>query len=301
MKSGQILIIVLLIVVVTLAVGLSVASRNITNLRTSTQTEQSQRAFTAAEGGIEDVLSRFSTLKTDPAVTTSSGLNVSVPVGSSGISATVNLKAINYVQRVDTGHVAQINLRDANNVHAHDAPYNVTQVKISWAKAVPGEGDLGKPFPSVEVTFVCQTASSTTPCVNNNNNVAVSGYAQDRVAFTNNSSGDQGFTNCGNSSGVVTSSTVTDPDYNCTITFPLVNSNILLVRVRPFHRRTDIVTGSTIKVSGDQTLPVQLYEISSAVTTDTGIARRVQVTKTALPILPAAFDFALYSEGSIIK
>ncbi len=59
-KSGQILILVLLIVVVALAVGLSVASRNITNLRSSTQTEQSQRAFTAAEGGVEDVLSRLS-------------------------------------------------------------------------------------------------------------------------------------------------------------------------------------------------------------------------------------------------
>ena len=51
MKQGQILILVLLVVVVILAIGLSVASRNITNLRTSTQTENSQKAFSAAEGG----------------------------------------------------------------------------------------------------------------------------------------------------------------------------------------------------------------------------------------------------------
>ena len=59
MKSGQILILVLLVVVVVLAIGLSVASRNITNLRTATQSEQSQRAFGAAEGGVEKVLSDF--------------------------------------------------------------------------------------------------------------------------------------------------------------------------------------------------------------------------------------------------
>lgn len=42
--------------VVALTVGLSVASRSITNLRTTTEQEQSQRAFSAAEAGIERVL-----------------------------------------------------------------------------------------------------------------------------------------------------------------------------------------------------------------------------------------------------
>ena len=57
-KPGQVLILVLLVVVVALAVGLSVASRNITNVRTSTQTEESQKAFSAAEAGIESILSQ---------------------------------------------------------------------------------------------------------------------------------------------------------------------------------------------------------------------------------------------------
>src|SRR3989338_3404772 len=96
-RRGQILILVLLIVVVALAVGLSVASRNITNLRTSTQTEQSQRAFSAAEGGVEDVLSKLSTIANDINVGSSnSGCAVagnqaicSVPVGE--ITANVNV------------------------------------------------------------------------------------------------------------------------------------------------------------------------------------------------------------------
>ena len=55
-KKGQVLVLVLLVVVVALAVGLSVASRNLTNLRITTQSEQSQRAFNAAEGGNEHAL-----------------------------------------------------------------------------------------------------------------------------------------------------------------------------------------------------------------------------------------------------
>ena len=53
---GQALLIVVLIMVVALTVGLSVGSRSITNLRTSTEEENSQRAFSAAEAGIEQAL-----------------------------------------------------------------------------------------------------------------------------------------------------------------------------------------------------------------------------------------------------
>jgi Tfp pilus assembly protein PilX len=56
-QRGQILLIVVLVMVVALTVGLSVATRTITNLRTSTDQENSSRAFSAAEAGIEQALS----------------------------------------------------------------------------------------------------------------------------------------------------------------------------------------------------------------------------------------------------
>ncbi len=52
-ERGQALLIMVLIMVVSLTVGLSVASRSLTNLRTATEEESSQRAFSAAEAGIE--------------------------------------------------------------------------------------------------------------------------------------------------------------------------------------------------------------------------------------------------------
>ena len=55
-QKGQMLMIVVLIMVVALTVGLAVASRSITSLRTTTEEENSQRAFSAAEAGVERVL-----------------------------------------------------------------------------------------------------------------------------------------------------------------------------------------------------------------------------------------------------
>lgn len=54
--DGQILLVVVLVMVVVLTVGLSLASRTITNLKISKQSEESARAFQAAEAGIEQTL-----------------------------------------------------------------------------------------------------------------------------------------------------------------------------------------------------------------------------------------------------
>ena len=52
-QSGQIVIILLLLMLVILSIGLAVTQRTITNVSTSSQTEQSSRAFSAAEAGLE--------------------------------------------------------------------------------------------------------------------------------------------------------------------------------------------------------------------------------------------------------
>lgn len=55
-ESGQVLLIVILVIVISLTIGLSLASRGITNLRTSTEEADSQKALAAAEAGIEKAL-----------------------------------------------------------------------------------------------------------------------------------------------------------------------------------------------------------------------------------------------------
>jgi Tfp pilus assembly protein PilX len=56
-QDGQALLLVVLVMVISLTVGLSAVTRSITNVRTSTQDENSQRAFSAAEAGIQQELS----------------------------------------------------------------------------------------------------------------------------------------------------------------------------------------------------------------------------------------------------
>lgn len=55
-EHGQVLLVVVLVMVVALTVGLSLASRSIIHLKTSTEGVESQKAFSAAEAGIEQVL-----------------------------------------------------------------------------------------------------------------------------------------------------------------------------------------------------------------------------------------------------
>lgn len=53
LQAGQILLIVVLVIIVASTIGLSLASRSITNLRSSTEEAESQKALAAAEAGIE--------------------------------------------------------------------------------------------------------------------------------------------------------------------------------------------------------------------------------------------------------
>lgn len=55
-QSGQALLIVVLVMVIALTVGLSLASRSVTNLRNSNDEAASQAAFSAAEAGVEQAV-----------------------------------------------------------------------------------------------------------------------------------------------------------------------------------------------------------------------------------------------------
>lgn len=56
-QSGQVVVILLLLMLVALSIGLAVTQRSVTDVTTSTQSEQSSRAFSAAEAGIAKALS----------------------------------------------------------------------------------------------------------------------------------------------------------------------------------------------------------------------------------------------------
>lgn len=63
-EKGQALLIVVLVMVIALTVGLSIASRTITNLRTSTEEASSQKALSAAEAGVEQAIKSNTSIAT---------------------------------------------------------------------------------------------------------------------------------------------------------------------------------------------------------------------------------------------
>ncbi|MBI3486392.1 hypothetical protein HY025_05655 [Candidatus Daviesbacteria bacterium] len=55
-QTGQVIIILLLIILVALTIGVAIVQNSLSDVSTSTKTEQSSRAFSAAEAGIEQAL-----------------------------------------------------------------------------------------------------------------------------------------------------------------------------------------------------------------------------------------------------
>lgn len=260
-RRGQILIIVLLVVVVTLAIGLSVASRNITNLRTSAQTEQSQNAFSAAEGGIEDVLSRLSEI----GASIPAGGSTTLPVTVGNLVANVTIRANNvYRATIELGTVGQIDVRGTTG-----------QIQIDWAKT-DDQSESSQPA-SIEVTQVTQSGSS---------------YSQSRTAWS-------GGTFAGRSETGFSSpsSTCTTPSAGYALCTRInLDPGVISVRIRPFWVKTSVMVS---KVAG--ILPVQSYDLESTATTQSGVTRKILVSRTVLPTLPAVFDYALFSSGDITK
>jgi len=139
-QKGQALIILLLIMVVGLTVGLSIATRTITDLRISTQSEESQKAFSAAEAGIEDALRRDLTSFTGTSAEVSPGSGVTY---TTTVTPQGNTSQFVTEQPVAQDDVVQVNLDGTN----------ADSVNVYWA-------DENDPASSLEITYVYQGESN---------------------------------------------------------------------------------------------------------------------------------------------
>ena len=269
MRSGQILIIVLLVIVVVLAVGLSVASRNITNLRTATQSEQSQRAFSAAEGGVEEVLSKLN--EYEGLIASGGTISPDVEVGGiKNVQVVVSGKRV-FENSISLGNVGQIKLTDENGQSVGSGK----PIRIEWAKTSEN-GDDGFPA-SLEIAQIFGL-----PSAYNQKRV----YAQADSSRVNESV---------NSDLAAACPGFVEGEFRrCAQITTEVNGIIL--RIKPFW------ANATVRVLGvGFDLPVQIYDVTSTAATEIGVTRRVQVSRTALPQLPAVFDYVLFGEGDVIK
>jgi hypothetical protein len=156
-QSGQILLVVVLTMVIALTVGLSIASRIVTELKLSKQNEESQRAFQAAEAGIQQTLKQQSALSTPVDLKNNSSFTTTFTIDNG--SAIV----LNNGQDVDQAAGADVwlsNYPDYSSPMGSGATVNATVYwgSPSQSSCLSGSGDLA--VPALEVVLLQGSVSS---------------------------------------------------------------------------------------------------------------------------------------------
>lgn len=146
-QTGQVVLILLLVITIGLGVGLSVIQRSITNVSTSTKVEESSRAFSAAEAGVEQALVQISKGDLPTSVDFTSQNQSKAVIDTSG--QVPNLNQIFELSSISKEDIAQAWL--ANPATAPDSAslyYNQDSLDIYWGLANTNSD------PAIEVSVI---------------------------------------------------------------------------------------------------------------------------------------------------
>lgn len=273
-QRGQVVLITLLILAIGTTVALSLMGRVTTDVGISSQIEESSRAFSAAEAGIEEAL-KTGEGSGGPKVLTPGGVSYQTTVSNVGGSTAV----YKLPQKTPKGNTETLWFVNFNPDGTLDEKitYIGENVTLCWSNETPV-------IPAVVVGILYKENGTGT-------------YKVARVAFdpdtnradTNNFTTNISLSGCGM------------PDYyRRNITFaPLgitpgneATSDILLaMRVRPVYADTFFAFNP-----GTFTVPLQGVKIESVGSTETGTARKVVVYKYYTSAL-TLFDAAIFSQS----
>lgn len=274
-QSGQIVVLLLLIMLVGLTLGLSITTRTLQQMKVTTVTEQSARAFTAAEAAIEEAL-RQELVEGE----------VYLPAGALGPSVSEAKYKVQespeFSLTVQKDEVVQANLQD----------FTGTEIDVYWVlRSDPSENKDDSPGrASLELVLIKNTGGD---------------YSVIRFAVNADTRPENGFTNPGGndtSGGINLVSTDTgncsfDPDGRgyCNKIVITGLSDIELLRIKPFYNK------ATILIDSPDGIPPQIFSISGEATTVADVTRKVEVRK-APPALPPIFDYVLFDgSGNALK
>lgn len=285
-QSGEIIVVILLVMAVGLTIGLSVAGRSLTDVRLSTQIDESNRAFSAAEAGIENVLNQgLYGAATGATSGTVGGSSYDVTVGTLGGSTSI----FTFPTAIEDGDTQTVWLvpHDANGI-VETATYTQNTIDICWKKE-----NSSDPVPALEASVLFKDVSSNT-------------YKIMRGAFDPDTSrrSSNGFDNV--SSGSTCSGN--GYDYYKQINFNSLASGIggislssdilIALRLRPVYTRAKIAVVPAGGAGGS--LPEQGKNISSTGKTGSGVTRRWNVVQTySAPT--DLFDYAVWSNTNLEK
>lgn len=297
-QKGQILIIFLLILVVAVAIVLSLASRSFTDVASTDTSDQSNRAYFAAEAGIESALKKISGSTGDVAFDldfTNVNKTTARVNATPFLSGTDELYAFpSNVSRDDIAQVALLN--DFNNLGS--GSYGGNLLTIYW-------GNSNVDIMAIEASLVYLDAG----------NFRVAKWGLDP-------SGRNGF--CGDVSVVQTGGTLFAGNLGINVTYQykatinirngnyggggfvsggcqdqgLTMNSPVLLRIRTLYNNSSQPVG--VLPEAGRALPQQGFLVESSGSTDSGVTRKLRVIQP-YPALPAIFDYVLFSGGADLQ
>lgn len=277
-QSGQIVLITLLVLTIATTVALSLVSRTTTDTTITNQIEESSRAFSAAEAGVEEAL-KSGLGSGGTQVLSGEQASYNVTVASIGGAAGV----FEFPKKTIRGVTETLWLvnHDAGGALIETPTYTDSTIGVCWSSETT--------TPAIIATLLYKESSD------DSYRVAKAAFDPDATrAATDNFSSTYTAGGCGGSTATAYKATITFSSLSATIN-PATDT-LLALRVRPVYSDTKLAIDTGIT----QVLPLQGNKIDSTGSTAGGTNRKIVVYQQYRS--PATiFDAAIYSQGSIIK
>lgn len=295
-ENGQLILVLILVMVVALGIGLSVVQKSLVDVSTSTKVEESSRAFSAAEAGIEKALQIDNSIPSP------------IALGNQAKIAGVEKNAIPQVPEVNSRQlpleypplskeeIAQVWLSDLYSSSNPPPPYYTqNSLDVFWGQ--PNIADANE-RPAIEIKVIEYRGGAyhSRPFYLD----PVSSRAQ-ATNFSDVSSG------CSNTLPSVTTTFGDNRSFYCKWTLTGLGPTLMLLRSRilyssasqPFALQAVGSRGVGACASGGCWLPTQ-----ARIFTSTGVSgetqRKVSVFRLD-KVVPHYFDYAIFSAGEIKK
>lgn len=289
-EKGQIILTLILVMTVALAIGLSVVQKSLVDVSTSTKVEQSSRAFSAAEAGIEKALGgdpsgvNFSDIGSRTTAVSDTGLIPCIP-GATDCSPAGSRQAPLEYPPLAKEDVVQVWLADyQSDTNPPRVGYSQPTLDVYWGNSATDRAAL-------ELTLVYHNGTQY---------VSRKWYLDHDAEATRRTANSFGSVTCAGSTGemLVTS------QYQCKKTIDSLPSGLMLLRARLLYNTTSqplaVQASWPCSLPGNACfIPPQARNITS-----TGAAgetqRKVQLFQVN-KVVPPYFDYAIFSAGEITK
>lgn len=263
-RSGQTVLIIVLVMTIALTVGLSLINRTTTDIRVTSQFEDSARAFSAAEAGIEQSLATFQNAQGQY----DNGLTYVSTVSDLGTDITPYQLPLTTTR---VGQAGTVFLTGHTSTGAIDWNTRFSgSLYFCWKQATDSDS-----MPAIELTVFRKTPTGTYSTVR---------YVYDPLSRNNGFTRTFDTNDCGTGLSGMAAAEIWIPNSPAAGFF----------HVRPYY------SNALVYVKGvNSTLPPQGNTITSTGSIPGGATRKITVVRL-FKTPPSLFDYVLYSEGDIV-